>query len=84
MNPNVKLLAQFLISSEVIGLLVWMVHVLVANPVITPETRQVLENVVANIIPLAAAAVGFWLGSSLSSASKDHTISQVATKGTTP
>jgi hypothetical protein len=82
MNSNVKLLAQFLISTEVIGLLVWMVHILVSTPAIAPETRQVLENVVANIIPLAAGAVGFWLGSSLSSASKDHTISVVATKGT--
>lgn len=82
MNPNVKLLAQFLISTEIIGLLVWLVWMVTSKP-LTPESRQVLDTVVANIVPLASAAVGFWLGTSLSSAAKDQTISQI-TKGTTP
>lgn len=74
MNANLKMLVQFLITSEIIGLLIWLLSMVVGHPDITPPVRDVLTTVLYQIVPLVTAALGFWLGTSLSSASKDQTI----------
>lgn len=81
MNANLKMLVQFLITTEIIGLLVWMLHIVVASPDITPAARDVLNTVLYQIVPLVTGLVGFWVGTSLSSSAKDHTISNL-TKAT--
>lgn len=83
MNPNIKLLAQFLVTSQLFAMLVWLLYTLINSPpAMNTTVRDVVVTVLYQIVPTVTGAIGFWIGSSLSSASKDSTISQVATKGT--
>ena len=79
MNANVKLAIQFLVTTEIFLFLVWLVHILVSDGKnMDAQTGEVVRAIAYSIIPLATGAVGYWIGSSASSQSKDQTVSRVA------
>jgi hypothetical protein len=78
MNTNVRLLVQFLVTTELLALLVWLLHTVIHQAeTINPTVRDVVVTVLYQIVPLVTAAVGYWIGSSVSSASKDHLIARI-------
>jgi hypothetical protein len=83
MNSNLKLLVQFLVTAQLFFFLGWLINLVVTTPTLESSVKDVITTVLYQIVPVATGAAGFWLGTSLSSQSKDHTISQVATKSAT-
>lgn len=81
MSSNARMFCQLVISLALIlpfwGL-VWCLFFKAAS--IDPSVRDTVNQVTGALIGTFLLAAGFWLGTSLSSASKDAVIAQ-ATKG---
>jgi hypothetical protein len=80
MSPNIKIAAQILITTELMIMFAWMLHTLVSQTNMTQPVRDVFVIVLYQVVPLVTGAVGFWMGTSLSSAAKDHHISKSTEK----
>jgi hypothetical protein len=80
MTPRIKIVSQLVITTQIMLLLTWMLHTLVNVTAMNEAVRDVFVVVLYQIVPLVTGAVGFWLGTSLSSAAKDHTISKSVEK----
>lgn len=82
MNPNVRMVCQLIISLALIlpfWMLVYCLFFKAAS--IDPTVRDTVNQVTGALVGTFLLAAGFWLGTSLSSSSKDATISNL-TKGT--
>lgn len=77
MNVNVKLLCQMIISLAIIGPFWYIAHEIIFHgSQIDPTVREIAGVLISNVVPLVTGIAGFWIGSSLSSASKDHDIAR--------
>lgn len=75
MNPNVKLVCQMIISLAIIGPFWYVAHAIIFHgSQIDPSVREIASGLIYTVAPLVTGIAGFWIGSSLSSASKDHDI----------
>ena len=84
MTPTFKLVCQLVISALVIlGFYAFCFVFIFHAKEIDPNVKDALTQISGAMIAAFGGVVGFWLGTSLSSASKDHTISNL-TKGPTP
>lgn len=81
MTANIKLLCQMIISLAIIGPFWWLAHsIIFSGAKIDPTVREIAGTIISNIVPMVTGIAGFWIGSSLSSASKDHTINKALEK----
>jgi len=84
MTPKFKLICQLIISVIVIlGFFGFVFALFFFARSIDPSVKESLTQISGALIAAFGGVVGFWLGTSLSSAGKDHTISQLTT-GKTP
>jgi len=66
-----------IISLAIIAPFWWFAHEIVFHgSAIDPTVREIAGTIIANIVPMVTGIAGFWIGSSLSSASKDQTINK--------
>lgn len=84
MSANFKLICQLVISAMVIlGFYAFVFTFFFFAKQIDPSVRDSLTQISGALIAAFGGVVGFWLGTSLSSSSKDATISQLTnTQGT--
>jgi uncharacterized membrane protein YeaQ/YmgE (transglycosylase-associated protein family) len=78
------MLCQLVVSVLIIGPFWFYVYFLLTRAgAIDPSVKDSINQVTGAVLTFVAGIVGFWLGSSLSSSSKDATISQFTnTQGT--
>jgi protein-S-isoprenylcysteine O-methyltransferase Ste14 len=78
MTPTQKLVFQLVISILVIlGFFGFVFALFFFARAIDPSVKESLTQISGALIAAFGGVVGFWLGTSLSSASKDNTISQL-------
>lgn len=83
MTPQFKLVCQLVVSIIVIlGFFGFVFALFFFAQAIDPTVRDALTQISGALIAAFGGVVGFWLGTSLSSASKDQTISTLS-KGPT-
>lgn len=78
MNTTMKLIAQLVISVLVIfGFFGFVFALFFYAKSIDPTVRDVVTQISGALIAAFGGVIGYWLGTSLSSTSKDQTISQL-------
>lgn len=78
MNANFKLIAQLVVSVIVIlGFFCFVFALFFYARAIDPSVRDVVTQISGALIAAFGGVIGYWLGTSLSSTSKDQTISQL-------
>ena len=80
MTPNTKLTFQLIVSLAVI-LPFWgfVAMIFFFGDQVDSSWRDTIQQITGGLLAAFGLAIGFWLGTSLSSASKDNTISQLTT-----
>lgn len=81
MTPQtLRLTFQFIITLAVIvPFWLFVYAIFFHGAMVDSSMRDTVNQVTGGIMTAFAGALGFWIGSSLSSSSKDHTISQLTT-----
>lgn len=75
---NAKLIAQLVVSVIVIlGFFAFVFALFFYARSIDPTVRDVVTQISGALIAAFGGVIGFWLGTSLSSAAKDQTINQL-------
>lgn len=83
MSAQFKLICQLVISVIVIlGFFVFVFALFFLAKAIDPSAKESLTLITGSLISAFAGICGFWLGTSLSSAAKDATISTLSNQGT--
>lgn len=82
MTPQFRLVCQLIVSLAVV-LPFWgfVFCLFFLAREIDPTVRDVVNQIAGAVVGAFLMAIGFWLGTSLSSSSKDQTISQLTTQG---
>ena len=82
MTPKFKLVCQLVISILVIvGFFAFVFALFFLAKSIDPSVKDSLTQISGGLLAAFTGICGFWLGTSLSSSSKDHTISNLSNKG---
>ena len=73
MSGNSRLIAQLVMSAlMVIPFWIFLFFMFFHGQAIHENVSKLLDTIMVQIVPVFCAVYGFWLGTSLSSAAKDH------------
>lgn len=79
MTPQFKLVCQLIISIIVIlGFFAFVFALFFLAKAIDPSVKDSLTQISGGLLAAFGGICGFWLGTSLSSAAKDHTINNLS------